>query len=145
MNQEILLHIILLRPPAGVDFCLQKGDANNYERIQKQRSTGNDLQFSLPVIVRKNKNNQLDFYGPFVYGPTGARFIYIDIGKAAGQFDSMWTRRLKIPLTGFDSSEFENALNNPGSAFKTEVPGTAKDGGPNCATVKPSTGWRLLG
>src|SRR6478609_1022294 len=145
MSQEISLHIVLLTPPAGVDFCLQKGDANNYERIQKQRSTGKDLVFSLAVTVRKNKSNQLDFYGPFVYGPTGARFIYIDIGTAAGQFDSIWTRRLKIPLSGFDNSELDNALNNTEPAFTTEVQGTAKDGGPNCATVKPFAGWRLRG
>ena len=26
--------------------------------------------------------------------------------------------------------------------FETRVPGTGRDGGPNCATVKPFAGWK---
>jgi hypothetical protein len=32
---------------------------------------------------------------------------------------------------------------NPQLLFEAIVPGTGKDGGPNCATVKPFAGWRL--
>ncbi len=39
-----------------------------------------------------------NFAGPTSQGPPNGRFIYIDIGKSAGQFDSCWQRRIKIPL-----------------------------------------------
>jgi hypothetical protein len=45
MEQELTLRIILEKPPAGVDFALQKGKGSNYEAIQKQRSGTHDLLF----------------------------------------------------------------------------------------------------
>jgi len=28
--------------------------------------------------------------------------------------------------------------------METSIPGTGKDGGPNCATVKPFNGWKII-
>ena len=36
----------------------------------------------------------------FVQGKAGERFVYLDIGRAAGQHDTEWSRRLKVPLRG---------------------------------------------
>ena len=120
--------IVLLKPPAGVDIGLQLGRGPGYETVQKQRSDGGDLTFEFTAAVKPGP----DFGGPFVQGKRGERFVYLDIGTAAGQAGSIWSRRLKIPLRdvpeGADSVE-------------AQVPGTAKDGGPNCATVKPFAGW----
>jgi hypothetical protein len=49
-----------------------------------------------------------DFGGPFVQGPR-ERFVYVDIGTLAGQQDTQWSRRLKIPLTGISSRSIERA------------------------------------
>jgi hypothetical protein len=75
-----------------------------------------------------------DFSGPFVQGPKGGRFIYIDIGTCAGQRDSRWSRRLKIPLTAI-TEEMTAAV------LETRINGTSRDGGPACATPKPFNGW----
>ena len=48
----------------------------------------------------------------------------------------MWNRRLKIPLVGITQSQIDEILITQG-VLETSVPGTGKDGGPNCATVKP--------
>ena len=101
MERELKLRIILERPPADVDFGLQKGRGNEYEVIQKQRSTAKDLTFEFDVRVKDSRNEaQPTFLGPFVQGPPAERFVYIDIGTCAGQADSCWSRRLKIPLRG---------------------------------------------
>ena len=120
------LRIVVERPPAGVDYALQKGRGNSYETVQKQRSADGDLVFELSVQWKEGPA------GPFVQGKVGERFVYLDIGTAAGQMDSCWTRRLKIPLSGIEHA----------GHYETRVPGTAKDGGPSCATVKPFAGWR---
>src|SRR5689334_5793424 len=98
MNQELSIRIILESPPTGVDFAIQKGSGNNYETILKQRSSKDDICFEFKISVKKGKTASHDFTGPFVQGPSAERFIYVDIGTAAGQMDSVWTRRLKIPL-----------------------------------------------
>ena len=126
----MILRITLVAPPAGVDFGVQKGKGPAYETILKQRSGGGDVAFEFDVPV---KNGALA--GPLVQGPKGERFVYIDIGTCAGQMDSCWSRRLKVPLQGVDCAA---------AVCETRVPGTAKDGGPNCATVKPFAGWTAM-
>ena len=121
----IRLRIVLERPPSGVDFGLQKGKGAKYEIEQKQRSNGGDLTFEFDVLP--------GLRGPFVQGPPAVRFVYIGIGSYAGQTDSAWSRRLKVPLDGLDPAAT--------GLFETRVPGTGRDGGPNCATVKPFSGW----
>ncbi len=143
MENELTLRIILENPPAGVDFGVQKGKGNNYETIQRQRSHGKDLSFEFTVRVRTGAHAP-NFLGPCVHGPTGERFIYIDIGKCAGQTGTAWSRRLKIPLSGIPSDLIESVLADIQSLLETRVAGTGKDGGPTCGTVKPFAGWRFV-
>ena len=140
---EIILQIILIKPTPNVVFGLQKGSGNNYETFQKQISKSNDLTFTFPIKVKGDKSNDKPpkLSGSFVQGSSDNKFVYIDIGKSAGQSDTMWSRRLKIPLTGITWTEI-NALDGK-SILQTSVPGTGRDGGPNCATVKPFAGWHL--
>ncbi|MDB4922133.1 MAG: hypothetical protein JWQ54_4116 [Mucilaginibacter sp.] len=134
------LYIVLQKPPANVDFGLQKGHGSKYETIQIQRSGMQDLHFNLTIEVKgdKQKDDLPGFAGPFVQGVPLNKFIYIDIGTFAGQ-ESLWSRRLKIPLTGITWDLIDQAA----SGLETYVPGTAKGGGPNCATVKPFEGWKV--
>ena len=144
MTQEIFLRIILEKPPAGVDFGLQKGRGSDYETIQTQRSDGNDLKFEFPIgIKKKTAVDQPDLSGPFVQGPREQRFIYIDIGTLAGQTDTIWSRRLKIPLTGITWAMIDQLSERSMAVLEAQVPGTGSDGGPSCATVKPFSGWRV--
>jgi hypothetical protein len=142
MLQELNMRIILQQPNEGVWFGVQKGSGNHYEVMLLQEATGNDLQFGFNIGIRMGKEGELDFGGPLVQGPRGGRFIYIDIGTCAGQKNSLWTRRLKIPLAGisFDTLKEVEKING---LLETHVPGKGKDGGPNCATVKPFGGWKL--
>ncbi|UFH55848.1 DUF5990 family protein [Spirosoma sp. KNUC1025] len=143
MNQELTLKIILENPPSGVDFGLQKGSGSKYETIQIQRSSDKNLEFEFPIIVKLSEDGPPNFLGVFVQGPPTQRFIYIDIGTCAGQKDTVWSRRLKIPLTGIDLKTIKELSTNSTKVLEAKVPGTGKDNGPNCATVKPFAGWHI--
>lgn len=141
MACELTLRIIVSQPPTGVDFALQKGNGSNYEPVQKQRSSGKDLTFEFQPSIREGDSDRIaDCAGPFVQGPRGKRFVYVDIGTYAGQADSCWSRRLKIPLEGIPAKVVRS-----GGVLEARVPGTGKDGGPNCATVKDFEGWKVVG
>jgi len=100
VERELTFRIILQAPPSGVDFGLQNGRGADYDTVQKQRSRGKDLHFEFSIGVKAaSKGAEPDFRGPVVQGPLGQRFVYIDIGTYAGQTDTPWSRRLKVPLT----------------------------------------------
>ena len=143
MQSEITLYIILSNPFPNVVYGLQKGSGNDYETIQKQRSNSRDLSFSFTAKVKGDRQKDLSpkLSGDFVQGPTGAKFVYIDVGTYAGQADTGWARRLKIPLTGITWNDIDKLKDDAKLVLETSVPGTGKDGGPNCATVKPFGGW----
>jgi uncharacterized protein DUF5990 len=143
VERELNLRIILESPPAGVDYALQKGRGGDYETIQTQRSKGRDLHFEFKVRAKAGgKGAAPNFLGPFVQGPTGERFVYIDIGTYAGQTGTCWSRRLKIPLRGITWQMIEG-LTDAESFLETHVAGAGKDGSPSCATPKPFRGWKL--
>lgn len=139
---EIRLRIVLVAPPTGVDFGVQEGKGNDYITIQKQRSQDADLTFEFAMTVQDNRDDGLpNFLGPLAQGPSTSRFIYIDIGKYAGQIDSCWERRIKVPLVGITWDVIEK--DSTELVLEARLPGTGKDGGPSCATVKPTEGWKV--
>jgi len=143
-DAEVQLRIVLIAPPAGVDFGVQEGKGSDYKTILKQRSKDANLTFEFTVTIKDNRGDGLpNFLGPLTQGPTTERFIYIDIGKAAGQSDSCWERRIKVPLGGISWNMIEKASTDPKLILEARLPGTGKDGGPSCATVKPTEGWKL--
>ncbi len=144
MTRELTLRIVLEKPPIGVDFGLQKGRGSEYETIQKQRSGSKDLYFEFNIMVKPGRDAMPNFLGSYVQGPSGERFVYIDIGTYAGQTDTGWSRRLKIPLSGISWDIIDQLATNPQTVLEVRVPGTGKDGGPTCGTVKPLDGWKLV-
>lgn len=143
MVQEISLRIRLQNPPAGVDFGLQQGSGHTYDTLQKQRSAGQELVFDCTIGAQPDKDGHPRLSGKLVQGPPASRFLYITIGTSAGQWDSVWSRRLKIPLTGITADLISQLAANPATVLETRVPGTGKDGGPTCGTVKPFGGWQI--
>jgi hypothetical protein len=136
------LRIILVAPPPGVDFGIQEGKGNDYKTIAIQRSKVGNLVLDCTIKVKGNRDDgPPNFVGPISQGPPSGRFVYIDIGKSAGQFDSCWQRRIKIPLDGITWELIDAVLEKPKRLLQATIPGTGKDGGPTCATTKPIDGW----
>ena len=141
-TREIILCLTLEKPTAGVDFALQKGRGRPFTTEQSQRSTGRDLKFEFPVVVKMGKDGAPDFAGPYVQGAAGERFFYINIGTYAGQTDTPWSRRLKVPLYLIVWDTIAS-----GNILTATIPGAGKDGGPSCAyewrkRVDQSWGWK---
>ena len=132
-EQEIPLRITLMRPPSGVVFCLQRGRA---DLVSPTEAAGEQVSFDFALRVHGDRNaGPPNLRGAFAQGPPATRFVYVNSGTSAGQEDSCWTRRAKVPLAGITWELIEQAISNPGTVLEARIPGTAKDGGPVCASV----------
>ena len=135
-ERSVHVRLVLVDSPRGVDFGVQRGSGNDYETLLVQQRTRGDVVFEFPMTVRNNRKDGLpNFLGPFSQGPATDRFVYIDVGTYAGQKNTEWSRRMKVPLRGITWRQVEQAL-EPGLVIRARVPGADKDGAPNCATVK---------
>jgi hypothetical protein len=142
---ELPIRLMLVAPPAGVAFGIQRGSGSGYETLFVQRSTRGDICFDFSLtIADERKGGRPDFRGPFVQGPPAARFIYVDVGTYAGQKDTKWSRRMKVPLRGITWPLIQRATKKPGYRVSANIPGTGRDGGPNCATVDLLGEWEVV-
>jgi hypothetical protein len=137
---EVLLRIEVIAPPTGVVFAMQRGRG---ELVPPISSSTDALLFELSVRVADLNLQPPRLLGPFTQGPVGARFVYINSGTLAGQAESCWTRRAKVPLFGISKSKLESALARAGSVLQASIRGTARDGGPACASVPLLSDWTL--
>ena len=144
MKSEVQIRLVLVDPPAGVDFGVQRGAGTDYESVFVQQRKRGDLSFDFPMTVVDNRKDGLpNFQGPFAQGSPAARFIYIDVGTYAGQKNTQWSRRMKVPLQGITWPLIRKVMDQPDAKLSARIPGTGKDGGPNCATVKLLGTWQV--
>lgn len=136
MEREITLRIILEKPTPATDFGIQEGNGHNYVTLQKQKSMGEDLTFDVTVRVKPSADGSPVFLGAITQGSPKERFVYIDIGRAAGQLDTLWSRRLKIPLKSITWELIQQLETKQPAVLEVRVPGVGKDGGPNCGGAK---------
>ena len=134
----VTIRIRLVAPPAGVMFSLQEGDVTPVGAVW---STGADLAFDVPVRVAEGPKG-LRFLGPYVRAEGQRRFVYYRSGQSAGQHDTTWSRRGKVFLTDIPEVLVREAVAT-GRPLEAAFAGTAKDGGPSCAAVRPTAGWSL--
>ena len=139
-SPEVVLRIEVVAPPAGVVFAMQRG---RDELVPPISISTEALLFELSVRVADLNVQPPRLLGPFAQGPVGARFIYINSGTFAGQPESCWTRRAKVPLFGISRSMLECAVARAGSVLQASIRGIARDGGPACASVQLLRDWTL--
>ena len=141
MTTELPIRLILVKPPTAVTYGIQRGRGSNYTAESAQQPKSGDVVFEFSITVA-DKDGRPNFLGEYVQGPSGRRFIYVDVGKYAGQQDTPWARRMIVRLDEVTWPLIERAT-KPGKRLEARIPGTAGDGGPNCATVKLIAGWRV--
>ena len=143
MDLELPLRVTVLRPPAQVTFRMQRGRT---ELVAPARVT--DVAISFDAVLRargKWPAGGANFTGPLAHGPPERRFLYVNSGLRAGQADSCWDRRAKVPLDGITWELVERTRAAPGAVLEGRIQGTAPDGGPVCATVELlEAGWRVV-
>ena len=141
-SQMVRCRISILNPPAGVQFAMQRGRS---ELVEPSRSTADRIAFDFTLRIGPPLPSGLpNFLGEFAQGKPADRFVYVNSGKRAGQRNSNWERRAKIKLAGIGVELLTKALALPDATLEAEIAGTARDGGPACATVPIlRNGWRL--
>ena len=133
---ELPFRSVVMEPAPGVTFALQRGKS---DLVPPVRMTAERLVFEL--TLRAGDEDPPNFLGPFSQGPRGARFVYVNSGTMAGQEDSCWTRRAKVPLEGITRALLRRAKSAP---IEASITGVANDGGPACGTVPLlGGGWRI--
>ena len=137
-DTSLRLRLNVLNPPEGVRFQIQRGRGDLVPPVRAARGA---LRFDFEIRVGRRPNGQPNYLGPFTQGPPDARFVYVNSGTLAGQPESCWTRRAKIPLIGITWTLID-AAQETGATLEADLPGTGSDGGPTCASVKGIT-WRL--
>lgn len=129
---EIAARIVIERPVPGVLHSLQAKDG--HPLMPRESSAGEKLSFEFPLRIGPGPK----FFGDQVRreGPEH-RFVYIRVGQAAGQHGSPWSRRMKIDIHDSDQALIDQAIRDKG-VIEFTVDGTARDGTPACATVRPA-------
>lgn len=145
MESDLSIRLVLVDPPPGIDFGIQRGSGAHYETLFVQQAKNGDVTFDFSITVTENRKDNLpNFKGPFAQGPPASRFIYIDVGTYAGQKNTQWSRRMKVPLQGITWALIRQATSKPGRKLLARIPGKGKDGGPNCATVHLLGQWEVI-
>ncbi len=136
----VTLRIIVVAPVAGVAYGVQEGKGTGYKVSLLQTTTDQDLVFEVQMPVKKSDSGQPNFTGPLAQGPPAGRFVYLNIGKSAGQA-STWDRRLKVPLAAITCPWLKEQFMNP-SCYKHDCQAKLKMAVPSCATVQPIDGCK---
>ena len=145
MESEVRMRLVLVDPPPGIDFGIQRGRGAQYETLFVKQRTQGDISFDFSLTVSESRKDGLpNFQGPFAQGPPTDRFVYVDVGTYAGQTGTHWARRMKVPLEGITWALIRKAISKPGARLSARIPGTGRDGGPNCATVQLLGGWQII-
>lgn len=126
-------------PHRNIELGIQKKDEVLPARLTPDSTAEVDGELRL-----KEGSATPVFLGPFAFGPPSARFIYLSwSGEAAGKREMF--RRMKLPLGGISGQQLAELARIDGKLVVT-VGGTARDGGPACATVPLlDGGWRVEG
>lgn len=141
-SPNLNLRITVDQPPPGVAFGIQIGK-DRFE-LPRPGSKGALLfEFSVRLGPGAGPPRLL---GPAVQGPPAARFVYITSGKRAGQPDSFYDRRAKIPLAGISRALIKKHLEARGSRLEFRMAGSGRGGGPTCGSVRPADedDWRIV-
>jgi uncharacterized protein DUF5990 len=130
-EDALRLRITVVDPPKGVLLKMQRG---REQLVDPAVSAAHRVSFDFEVRLGTRAGGLPNFLGDFAQGPADKRFVYINSGTLAGQSDSPWSRRAKIPLTAISTALIAQARRT-GGVLAAEYEGTARDGGPSCATV----------
>ena len=130
---EVRARIVIEQPVRGVLHSLQEGDD---APLDPKRSNGGEaLAFDFPLRIERTADGAKFFGSQVRREGKVRRFVYIRVGTCAGDRASPWTRRMKIDIHDIDPKLLDAAI--AGGVLEGTITGTAKDGSPACATIRP--------
>jgi len=132
---ELPIRIVVADPVPGLAIVLQRGQAAKVELIPPTSRSTDEVAFDLEVTVDgRLPDGRPRLLGPYVQGPPGGRFVYLCVGKYAGQPGSDWAGRVKAPLGDLGWAAIEALA--PGKRLVGRFPGRSPKGGPALASVR---------
>ncbi len=142
-DPELPVRIVIEKPLSGVLLKLQRGAG---ELVAASSVSATRTVFDFAVRIGPPRaGGAPTFLGPFTQGPPAQRFVYINVGERAGQKNTPWNRRAKIPLMDITAAQVKQALAAPGSRLEVHVAGTSDKGEPVCASVRlPAGAWQVV-
>lgn len=142
-SPSVTLRLTIENPVPGVALALQLG---RDVLLPPTRAGETAVIFEVALDVRTRPDGTPALAGAAVQGPPAARFLYVTVGVRAGQPDSPWERRAKVPLGTIPVSVLAAATQQPGMVLAARIAGRARDGGPACASVPLlGDGWQQVG
>lgn len=139
---ELLLRIVVRDPLPGVTMRVQRGRG---ELLAPIAATVAEVAFEVPVrLGAPLADGAPNFLGDYAQGKPRERFVYVNSGKRAGQRDSCWDRRAKVPLGGITWALIDQLRASEGHVLAGYVAGAAGDGGPACARVPLLAPWVVV-
>jgi hypothetical protein len=137
------LRIVLVDPPPGARWALQEGRDRLVPPISVSAA---QLRLETTITLGPpGAGGARPCRGPAVQGRPGARFVYANSGTYAGDADSPWSRRAKVPLPDVPAALAARWDAAPDHVLEARIAGRAKDGGPAAASVPLlDGGWRLV-
>jgi hypothetical protein len=140
--RDLRLRIVVENPPPGVTFAVQLG---RDQLLPPSAVTAKQLVFEFLVRVAPGTSGPPRLLGPATQGPPTGRFVYLNSGKRAGQQNTEWDRRAKIPLGGITRAMIRDHQATPRSWLQVRVPGVGRGGaGPICGAVRLTDGgWKV--
>lgn len=132
---ELPLRIVVMNPVPELTLMLQRGQAGRATLLPPARHSSASVDFEFEVTVDgRLPDGRPRLLGPLVQGPSAARFVYLAVGQRAGQFDSAWDGRVKVPLSGLHWHAIEGLL--PKGRLVAWISGQSPKGAPALASVK---------
>ncbi len=132
---ELPLRILVDDPIPGLALALQRGRAGAAKLVPPASRSAEAVVFDLEAIVEGGlPDGRPRLLGPCVQGPPDARFVYLCVGVMAGQADSPWSGRVKVPLGGLGWDMIE--ARPPGARLVARIPSRSPRGGPALASVR---------
>jgi hypothetical protein len=132
---DLPIRIVVEGPVPGLAVALQRGRAAKAELVLPASRSAEAVVFDLEVTVDGSlADGRPRLLGACVQGPPAARFVYLAVGRYAGQADSEWGGRVKVPLDGIGWDAIE-ALPS-GGRLVARIPGQSPKGGPALASMR---------
>ncbi len=132
VSHALRLQLRVIAPPTNVSWAVQLGRTELLGPVERSVE---HLVFEIPLELLSTPDGEARVRGAAVQGPRSGRFLYLASGTRAGDVASPWNRRAKISL---ETLPFDAIRARPAEAaivLVGEIDGTARDGGPACASV----------
>lgn len=140
---ELPVRLVVEDPLPGLAIALQRGQADKAVLAPPASRSADSVVFDIELTVDgRLADGRPRLLGPCVQGPPQARFVYLSVGRYAGQADSEWGGRVKVPLDGLGWREIEALA--PGGRVVARIAGRSPKGGPALASVRLlPPGWAV--